>query len=198
MRGRTWTVVLCAGLMLVATPGAHADNSEATQKDFWTAAGQLATATIYAPSTATLKKLKLIYDDSAGETKLLQLRMLCQGQWNVESKYGDLENQFSAPSLQIYQSTKSCADDPPAFEVPPNRSTVKVAGVTIGIDYQGCLSSGSYDVAEEKCPAGKRSYGASGALPAAGGKEPNYFQLYATHLSRAEVKTILRSLRPAG
>ena len=196
MRGRTWAAALCAGLMLVAAPSAHADVTQATQKDFWTAAAQAATATIYAPSTATLKKLTLIDDDQA-YGKPLQLRMVCAGQWNVDASYGDTEETDNGRSLQIFQATRLCAYDHGDYDAPPNRSTVNVAGVTIGITYHGCRGSNP-DPPEGECPAEKRNYSAYGTLPAAGGKEPNYFQLEAVGLSRAQVKTILRSLRLAG
>lgn len=197
MRGRTWAAVLCAGLMLVAAPGAHADVTEATQKDFWSAAAKAATATIYAPSTSTLRKLKLIASAQVyGEP--LQLRMVCQGQWNVDASYGDTDDTGDGRSLQIFQATRFCSYDHADYDAPPNRSRVKVAGTTIGIVYHGCWRSGLDAPTEQECPPEKRNYSAYGTLPAAGGKEPNYFQLEAVGLSRAEVKAILRSLSSPG
>lgn len=183
-------VLVSIGLILTVMPTAHAE--PATQRDFWSAAARDATATIYAPSAASLRALGF----TAGSVSFasLKLTMVCRDEWNVDANYGD----EGSRSLELYQATRDCSPDQGDFDTPPNRSTVKVAGATVEIVYHGCRDSGPQDLPEDACPATRRIYSAYGTLPAIRDKKPSFLQLDALGLSRVEVRSVLRSLRPAG
>lgn len=193
MRNLRFAAVLaCLGLVLTAAPAAQAKDDEATQRDYWSAAAKAATATIYAPSAATLRQLG--FTPGSVFYASLKLTMICKREWNVDAVYGDVDE---GRSLEIYQGTFRCTPDVGDYDAPLNKSTVKVAGATISIVYHGCWHSNSDDPPEEACSADKRIYSAYGTLPAAGGKKQSQLRVDAVGLSRAEVRSVLRSLRPA-
>jgi len=138
-------VVVCAGLILVASAAAQAE--EATQRDFWSAAAKEATAAIYAPSNASLRRLGF----SVGSALAAQLTLtkVCRDEWNVDASYGDVED--GSQSLEIYQATRNCLPDFGAGGPPGNPSKVTTADAMFTIEYQGCRDSGPQDAVEEAC-----------------------------------------------
>lgn len=182
--------LVCAGLIVAASSSAQAE--EATQRDFWSAAAKEATAIIHAPSNASLRRLGF----SVGSTLAAQLTltMICRDEWNVDAAYGDVQD--GSQSLEINQATRDCLPDIGAGGPPANPSTVTTRDATFTIEYQGCRDSGPQDTVEEVCAAQRRIYIAFGKMPARGGKRPGYLQLDTLGLSRADISSVLRSLRP--
>ena len=168
---------------------------EATPSDFWSAAADVATATVYAPSRKVLTRLGLYQDTPFG------LTMFCAGEWNVDVNYAgdDVSQGQPPPSIELYQSTKDCSPDAGIGDAPPNPSSVKVAGAKIVVTYNDCVGTaeGQAVPAEDACPLADRIYIAGGTLPAVGAKKSTFLQVTSRGLTRAQVAQVLRSLRPA-
>jgi hypothetical protein len=169
---------------------------EATPSDFWSAAQDAATATVYVPSRKVLTRLGLYQDTPFG------LTMFCAGEWNVDVNYtgDDVSQGRRLPSIELYQSTKDCSPDPGSGGAPPSPSSVKVAGAEIVIAYNDCVGTaeGQAVPAEDACPISDRIYIAGGTLPAVGAKEATFLEVTSRGLTRAQVTQVIRSLRPAG
>lgn len=169
---------------------------EATPSDFWSAAADAATATVYAPSRKVLTRLGLYQDTPFG------LTMFCAGEWNVDVNYAgdDVSQGQPPPSIELYQSTKDCSPDAGIGNAPPNPSSVKVAGAKIVVTYNDCVGTaeGQTVPAEDACPISDRIYIAGGTLPAAGAKKATFLEVTSRGLTRAQVAQVIRSLRPAG
>jgi len=194
-RVRGVSVILA--VVLVASVGAFPVSAkEATPSDFWSAAADAATATVYAPSRKVLTRLGLYQDTPFG------LTMFCAGEWNVDVNYAgdDVSQGQPPPSIELYQSTKDCSPDAGIGNAPPNPSSVKVAGAKIVVTYNDCVGTaeGQTVPAEDACPISDRIYIAEGTLPAVGAKKATFLEVTSRGLTRAQVAQVIRSLRPAG
>jgi hypothetical protein len=203
MRGKGFGVGRLGGLAIaalavtgltVAQPAQAADEwQEPTAASFWSKAATASTATVYAPSTAALRRAR------AGRLNFAStsLRMYCRGQWSVTAVYDD-------SLLTIDQGTDNgvgqytCVGDGPGAGPDKTGTRVNAAGGRFEVYFQGCdegVSQTQQDgLPEATCPTAKANYVAFGRLPAVGGKKATFMQMQSRGLSRQQLSRVIRSL----
>lgn len=180
--------VATLGLIAISAP-AHGD--EATPADFWSAAADAATATIYQPSARGVREAGLMRMEYAGAGSL---SMVCAEQWNVTVGY---ESRTADVRATILQATPECTGD---FGAGDTTGTWRftAAGRPFRILYEDCIDGrGASDPtpAWSDCPEGQVFYHVDGIMPAASGKRRTLVHLETTGMTRDQIITLVRSLR---
>lgn len=188
-----WLIALLGPAFPAQAQDSPLRDPEATAADFWRAAAQEASVSVYAPTASGLRR--------AGVAPLYapmgNLQMVCRGEWNVNAGY---DARAGDGTVTISQGAAGCLPDAGVdVTVAPNPSRVGVAGGSLQISYAGCRADRTPDqpgTAEAACPVEQRLYGAAGRLPAVGGRKATHISVDAAGLSRAQITGLLRSLRP--
>lgn len=181
---------LVAGLALSAPSVQAADY--ATTQDFWQSAAAVSTATVYEPSAKALRGAGLSQPGSPVSGAFLE--MICAGQWNTSITYDSRDAESSA---SLYQATPGCTPDFGAGEA-KGKWTFKVSGRTFTTQYQDCrgTAEGAPAPVVAECPAEDAIYATFGRLPAVGSQKATFVHLDTEGLTRAQIRTFMRSLDP--
>lgn len=181
--------VAALGLTTLSAP-AHA--AEATAADFWSAAADAATSTIYKPTARGVRGAGLMPTQYGGAGSLT---MVCAGEWNVSMGY---EARTGDAQASILQATPDCTGDFGAGDT-TGTWTFTAKGRTFRILYEDCIDGRAESdptPAWSDCPAGQTFYHVDGIMPAASGKRRTFVHLETTGMTRDQIITLVRSLRP--
>ena len=189
-RGILRGVGVLAALGLAAVP-IPARAQEARADDFWTAAADAATATLYAPTAKGLRLSGLAPLQSPPQG-VAPLTMVCAGEWNVAATYDTRRGDGSAT---ISQATRACTGDFGASQA-TGSWTFTASGHTFTIDYLDCRGhAGEQSIpAVAQCAIDDAIYAVDGLLPAAHGKQRTFVHIDTLGLSREQIRTFVRSL----
>lgn len=183
--------VAALGLTTLSAP-AHA--AEAAAGDFWSAAADAATATIYKPTARGVRGAGLMPTQYAGAGSLT---MVCAGEWNVSIGY---EARTGDARASILQATPDCTGDFGAGDATGSWKFT-AAGRPFRILYEDCIDGRAESdptPAWSDCPAEQTFYHVDGVMPAASGKQRTFVHLETTGMTRDQIITLVRSLRPVG
>lgn len=182
-------IALCVGVIAGAAPASAA---EADARDFWSSAADAATATIYAPTAAGLRRAGLQRwegpPQGAGS-----LSMVCKGEWNVTVGYG---TRSGDGRVSILQATPECTGDFGAGDA-TGTWTFAASGRTFTITYLDCRGTpeGQATPAIDQCTAEDVIYAVDGKLPAAGGKKRTFVHLETLGVTRAQIASLVKSMK---
>ena len=183
----------CSG---VGAAGAADEYDYAKAKDFWSLAASAADYAVYAPTSKGVRRSGL---SPEGEPPLSSnMRTICAGQWSIQTSLqgnGDSPNAgvdvLQAPSMQ-------CMPDPRFGEAPEAKWSFKASGKKFTASYQGCLTTpvGQPEPAVGDCPANQANYNVDGQMPAAGGAKGPWVHIEASGMTRAQIRSLVRSMKP--
>jgi hypothetical protein len=185
------TLSLSAGAV-----GASEDYDFAKQRDFWKAAAQAADITVYAPSRKDVERVGL---EVSEPPTMSSLEMLCVGQWNVIVNFdGNIRNNSDASVTLTQAASSECMDDVGASGAPPSPWSFKAFGKKFTGYYEGCRGTGEgeSDPGVAQCPTLDRVYMIVGELPAASGFKKTAVRLETVGMTRAQIRTFIRSMDP--
>ncbi len=190
-------VLLLAGVGVSAGAASAADEYDyAKVKDFWSLAASTAGYAVYAPTSKGVRRSGLQPDGEPPLSSFMQT--ICAGQWSIQTSLqgnGDSPNAgvdvLQAPSMQ-------CMPDPRFGEAPEAKWSFKASGKKFTASYQGCLTTpvGQPEPAVGDCPANQANYNVDGQLPAAGGAKGPWVHIEASGMTRAQIRSLVRSMKP--
>jgi len=88
--------------------------------------------------------------------------------------------------------------DPRVGEAPEAKWSFKASGKKFTAYYQGCLTTpdGQPEPAVGDCPASQALYNVDGKLPAAGGAKGPWVHIEASGMTRPQIRSLVRSMKP--
>ena len=190
-------VLLLAGVGVSAgAAGAADDYDYAKAKDFWSLAASAAHYAVYAPTSKGVRRSGL---QQVGEPPLSSnMRTICAGQWTIQTDLQGSEGIPYAGVLMVQASSRQCMPDPLAGGAPEAKWSFKASGKKFTASYQGCLTTpeGQPDPPVGDCPASQALYNVDGQLPAAGGAKGPWVHIEAAGITRAQIRSLVRSMKP--
>ena len=185
-----------AAATVVTPAGAAEEYDFAKQWDFWKGAAQAADITVYAPSRKDVERVGL---EVSEPPTMSSLEMLCVGQWNVIVNFdGDVRNSANASVTLTQAASSECMDDVGAGGAPPSPWSFKAFGNKFRGYYEACrgIGEGESDPGVARCAVVDRIYLVSGELPAAGGSKKTAVRLETVGMTRAQIRSFIRSMKP--
>ena len=190
-------VLLLAGVGVSAgAAGAADDYDYAKAKDFWSLAASAADYAVYAPTSKGVRRSGL---QQVGEPPLSSnMRTICAGQWTIQTDFQGSEGIPYAGVLMVQAPSRQCMPDPLAGGAPEAKWSFKASGKKFTASYQGCLTTpeGQPDPPVGDCPASQALYNVDGQLPAAGGAKGPWVHIEAAGITRAQIRSLVRSMKP--
>ena len=190
-------VLLLAGVGASAgAAGAADDYDYAKAKDFWSLAASAADYAVYAPTSKGVRRSGL---QQVGEPPLSSnMRTICAGQWTIQTDFQGSEGIPYAGVLMVQAPSRQCMPDPLAGGAPEAKWSFKASGEKFTASYQGCLTTpeGQPDPPVGDCPASQALYNVDGQLPAAGGAKGPWVHIEAAGITRAQIRSLVRSMKP--
>ena len=193
----SFLALLLAGLGVPAGAASAAEEYDyAKAKDFWSLAASAADYAVYAPTSKGVRRSGL---QPEGEPPLSSfMQTICAGQWSIQTSLqgnGDTPN----AGVDVLQApSRQCMPDPRAGEAPLAKWSFKASGKKFTAYYQGCLTTpdGQPEPAIADCPANQALYNVDGQLPAAGGAKGPRVHIEASGMTRAQIRSLVRSMKP--
>ena len=190
-------ILLLAGVGVSAgAAGAADDYDYAKAKDFWSLAASAADYAVYAPTSKGVRRSGL---QPEGEPPLSSnMRTICAGQWTIQTDFQGSEGIPYAGVLMVQAPSRQCMPDPLAGGAPEAKWSFKASGKKFTASYQGCLTTpeGQPDPPVGDCPASQALYNVDGQLPAAGGAKGPWVHIEAAGMTRAQIRSLVRSMNP--
>ena len=189
--------LLLAGVGLSSGPvGAAEEYDYAKVKDFWSLAASVADFAVYAPTTKGVQRSGL---QQEGEPPLSsEMTTICLKQWTISQFLQGNGDEPDARMLMIQAPSRQCMPDPRAGGAPLAKWSFKASGKKFTEYYQGCLTTpvGQPEPAVGDCPASQALYNVDGQLPAAGGAKGPWVHIEADGMTRAQIRSLVRSMKP--
>ena len=190
-------VLLLAGVGVSAGAASAADEYDSAKvKDFWSLAASAADYAVYAPTSKGVRRSGL---QPEGEPPLSSnMQVICAGQWSIQKiLQGSLDN-LDAGVYMIQAPSRQCMPDPRYGAAPEANWSFKASGKKFTASYQGCLTTpdGQPEPALGDCPASQAQYNVDGQLPAAGGAKGPWVHIETDGMTRAQIRSLVRSMKP--
>ncbi len=190
-------VLLLAGFGVSAgAVGAAEDYDSAKVKDFWSLAASAADYAVYAPTSKGVRRSGL---QPEGEPPLSSfMQTICAGQWSIQKSLQGSGDNPNAGVYMIQAPSRQCMPDPRAGGAPLAKWSFKTSGKKFTAYYQGCLTTpdGQPEPAIADCPASQALYNVDGQLPAADGAKGPWVHIEADGMTRAQIRSLVRSMKP--
>ena len=190
-------VLLLAGVGAPAGAAGAADDFDyAKAKDFWSLAASAANYAVYAPTSKGVRRSGLQLEGEPPLSSFMQT--ICAGQWSIQTS---LQGNGDSPNagVDVLQApSRQCMPDPRFGEAPEAKWSFKASGKKFTAYYQGCLTTpvGQPEPAVGDCPANQANYNVDGKLPAVGGAKGPWVHIEASGMTRAQIRSLVRSMKP--